>query len=235
MFTESLTIRILGDSSQLQRELEGGAQRIGDLERRLSKLGGLDRELGRAFGGFRTLVQPLEIVSRWLERITGQIQTLNNTPVTLNVAPALAALAALSQMIDLIIAKLRMLSLGGFGGGVPVPMPAPLPIRQFASGGLVEGPAGLDQVPALLTAGEFVLRRPVVQEIGAAFLEALNGGGGARRSRADAKPQAAGSAVEVSRVTNFGGVTIQVGQAADVNAVVRDLRLQGARLRNRRG
>ena len=94
----------------------------------------------------------------------------------------------------------------------------------------------VDQVPALLTAGEFVIRRPVVRQIGAAFLEALNAGGRAGLSASRAKPQAAdGGEAGPTHVTHFGGITIQVGQAADVNALVRDLRLHGARLRNRRG
>jgi hypothetical protein len=34
---------------------------------------------------------------------------------------------------------------------------------------------------------------------------------------------------------HFGGITIQVREAADVNTLIRDLRLQGIHLRNRRG
>lgn len=44
----------------------------------------------------------------------------------------------------------------------------------FAGGGPVSGPAGRDRVPAMLTAGEFVVRQPVVSYLGANFFAALN-------------------------------------------------------------
>jgi hypothetical protein len=45
---------------------------------------------------------------------------------------------------------------------------------QFASGGLVSGPLGTDVVPALLTAGEFVIHAGAVQHYGRAFFASLN-------------------------------------------------------------
>lgn len=55
---------------------------------------------------------------------------------------------------------------------------APYPVR-FASGGLVSGPGGPrdDQVPALLSDGEFVIRADAVRRIGLRNLHALNEGG----------------------------------------------------------
>jgi hypothetical protein len=91
----------------------------------------------------------------------------------------------------------------------------------------------VDRVPALLTSGEFVLRRPVVERLGVAFLNALN-----QARRLEGRP-VRGSAVAApsvgTQVTNFGGVTVQVTQAADVNEVLRDLRVGERRLRVRRG
>jgi phage-related protein len=49
-------------------------------------------------------------------------------------------------------------------------------IAKFAKGGMVEGPGGTDTVPAWLTAGEFVVNRQAVREIGLPALQALNGG-----------------------------------------------------------
>lgn len=50
-------------------------------------------------------------------------------------------------------------------------------VRHFAPGGFVSGPGGIDQVPARLTAGEFVLRREVVNAVGVSNLNALNSTG----------------------------------------------------------
>ncbi len=49
--------------------------------------------------------------------------------------------------------------------------------RLFASGGPVPGTGTGDTVPALLTPGEYVLRRDVAQRIGHRLLDAINGGG----------------------------------------------------------
>jgi phage-related minor tail protein len=46
----------------------------------------------------------------------------------------------------------------------------------YAAGGHVAGLGRGDTVPALLTPGEFVVRAPIVQQIGVGFLHALNGG-----------------------------------------------------------
>ena len=49
-------------------------------------------------------------------------------------------------------------------------------VKPFAQGGLVQGPGGTDNVPAMLTAGEFVMRRPAVEAIGLPTLAAMNRG-----------------------------------------------------------
>ena len=47
-------------------------------------------------------------------------------------------------------------------------------IRKFAAGGKLPGYGGGDRIPALLEAGEFVIRKEAVSKYGAAYLEALN-------------------------------------------------------------
>lgn len=47
----------------------------------------------------------------------------------------------------------------------------------FASGGSVPGMGSGDVVPAMLTPGEFVVRKSVVDRVGSGFLEWMNGGG----------------------------------------------------------
>ena len=45
-------------------------------------------------------------------------------------------------------------------------------------GGEVDGPSGIDKVPAMLTDGEFVMSRGAVQKYGVSQLEAMNAAGG---------------------------------------------------------
>ena len=84
-------------------------------------------------------------------------------------------------------------------------------------------------MPALLSAGEFVLRRDAVDRMGVRFLNALN----QQTPTAAASPPL--SALSTTNNNNFGGLTVNVSQPGDVNGLVRDLRFQGFRLRNRRG
>ena len=228
-FTESLTIRILGDSSNLQRALDGVTRRLSDLQTRLSRMGDVEQQIGRTVGRFSRMARPLDEVSRLLDHIAGQARLLGRIPINLNVAPAVNSLNVLSRLIDQIAVKARLLSIGGIGG---VPSPAGGRVARFADGGLVSGANGIDRVPALLTAGEFVIRQPVVQQLGSSFLNALNQNlrGVVPRGVPATAPSAGPPAVN-----NFGGISINVMQSADVNAIVRDLRFQGIRLRNRRG
>jgi len=90
-----------------------------------------------------------------------------------DVIPVLAALAANAAIPA--IAQFA----GGFGakllgknkgGAVP---------HHFARGGYVPGSGDRDTVPAMLTPGEFVIRKKAVQAIGTDKLSAMNGGQGA--------------------------------------------------------
>lgn len=51
-------------------------------------------------------------------------------------------------------------------------------MRGYEEGGEVDGPTGIDKVPAMLTDGEFVMSRGAVQKYGLAQLEAMNAAGG---------------------------------------------------------
>ena len=50
--------------------------------------------------------------------------------------------------------------------------------QNFATGGFVSGPGGVDKVPARLTAGEFVMSKGAVQKYGANTLASMNAAGG---------------------------------------------------------
>ena len=51
-------------------------------------------------------------------------------------------------------------------------------MRGYEEGGEVDGPSGIDKVPAMLTDGEFVMSRGAVQKYGVSQLEAMNAAGG---------------------------------------------------------
>ena len=58
------------------------------------------------------------------------------------------------------------------GGFVSSALPARAPL--FSERGPVRGPTGIDRVPALLSAGEFVVSRPAVERLGVRFMEQIN-------------------------------------------------------------
>ena len=76
-----------------------------------------------------------------------------------------------------------------------IPMASP---TGFASGGQVQGRAGKDVIPAMLSRGEYVVRREAVQKYGLGLLQALNGG----RFRMPFHRFATGGAVGGSAVTS---------------------------------
>lgn len=255
-FTESLTVRILGDSEGLQRELEAATRSVEEFREKLSEVSDWSGQLGETIDRVGSS-NGLERVNSLLERIRSQMIRINNSPLAINVAPAMGSLAALSSVLDAILYKLLAIRAlegigGGAGGGGGVPAVA-APVGEFATGGFVTGPPGIDRVPAMLTAGEFVMSSPAVQELGRGFLRALNESPvrtmEETRNRSLKKALASSSAnqggvrgeplrpVETSRqeITHVGGVTINVSQGIDPESALRHLRLQGISLRNRRG
>lgn len=152
MFSESLTIRILGDSSHFDRSLQS--------------------------------------VSTRLDRLAAKVGRFGRIPLNINIAPALASLAALNRALDATAGRLRnILTLPQLPGprqpAVPLVPRQPLP-------NLFPQPANPGLTPPTRN-------------------------------------------VTNNRVTNLGGINLNVTRAADVNAIIHDLRSQGFRLRNRRG
>lgn len=49
--------------------------------------------------------------------------------------------------------------------------------NNFSTGGTVGGTGGMDSVPAMLTPGEYVIRKPIVDQVGESTLRRLNQGG----------------------------------------------------------
>lgn len=179
-YSESLTVRILGDSSQLQQELAQVEQTIDQLTERISSTSQSGQQIGVALSRVGSATTPLQQVSTLLSRVTQQANALSRQPISVNVQPAVTALGQLLQVLANVATRLRTLSLSGPSPArIPGNAAAPPPAvdrtgRPLAAGGLVSGPPGIDQVPARLTAGEFVLNRSAVETLGHGFVDRLN-------------------------------------------------------------
>jgi TP901 family phage tail tape measure protein len=113
---------------------------------------------------------------------TSSFQLFANT--SLNLASALIRLAdALKPIIPLLtaVATIRMAQgiggfLSGFGGGIRSNRTFNQggKVLAFARGGMVPGTGNRDTVPAMLSPGEFVIRKSSVNKLGASNLAAMN-------------------------------------------------------------
>ncbi|WP_437206445.1 hypothetical protein [Planctomicrobium sp. SH664] len=184
-FTESLTVRILGDSSELRQELTDVADLLEDLQSRLSQTSGLNVGVDENASRLSEVSRPLQALGTQVERLRQQLGGLSQVPISLNVQPALAALQQLMAAAQQTALQLQGLSLAGWGSNRAPSAPdftataasivseASAP-RGYATGGLVSGPTGIDQVSTRLTAGEYVLSREAVAQLGTPFLDTLN-------------------------------------------------------------
>ncbi|WP_437225290.1 hypothetical protein SH661x_004000 [Planctomicrobium sp. SH661] len=262
---ESLTVQILGDSSDLQTELESVAEMLDGLQQQLAEGAEGATDLGNAFSGLSSSLAPLQGFSGALSLISQQIQQIAGLPVTLNVQPALNALAQLMQAAQAAAAQLAAISMASIAGPTIGPWsPVPFPgggraqvQRAYAGGGLVAGPSGIDRVSAHLTAGEFVLNQEAVLKLGVNRLDQWNRGIGVGdaivpdpRERLLALRMPGEESVSIpsrarsipsststtqQTMNHFGGIEIHVRETADVGELMQDLRRQGIGIRNRRG
>lgn len=232
MLGESLTVEITGDSSQLDEVLARLLDQLSDLGEQAGLLGNSLDQIGQRSDATGALQGGLERVSGWLDQVLGQVVSLDGMSITLNVAPALQSLGALSQMIQQVMAQLAALSAMTVGVGVgPDSIPMGGPIRQFASGGLVTGPAGVDRVPARLSAGEYVLQTTAVERIGIPMLDRINEGATSSRSLGSAAVTAESTPIS----NHFGDIRIDVQSASDLGAVLREVQRDEFQRRMRRG
>ena len=70
------------------------------------------------------------------------------------------------------------MSRGSRGGGGGSSSSGDSSVKGYKEGGFVSGPGGVDQVPARLTAGEFVMSKGAVDKFGTDTLEGMNAAGG---------------------------------------------------------
>lgn len=191
-FTESLTVHILGDSSGLQQELERVLEQLGGLSEQFAASATSQSDFAAGLLQLSEGVATLQLLGETLSQVGTQLDELSQQTISLNDDPALQSLQLLTQTAlsaAWAIQSISSLPIGlpagtGFGGpGMGGLFPGGgfggfgvggEPIRQFAGGGLVAGPTGIDQIAARLTAGEYVLNRTSVQFLGVPFLEQLN-------------------------------------------------------------
>lgn len=247
--TESLTVEITADSSQLESELE----RVGALVDGLSaRLASVSQAAGSAVGSLSRVGAAAGAVNQLnaaLDGVVSRLKAIRQTQVTIDVSAALAALARLSAEIARVAAQMAALRAGGARGprGTGGVSPTgntnggPTPVR-FASGGYVSGRNGTDRVAALVTAGEFVVRPEIVEKFGRPFFEQLNAGvAGVGDVNPRAVDEGGGFSSEVGRplVSMTGGsrsssrstsdssfhqdVTIQVQQLMELDDVLASL------------
>jgi hypothetical protein len=276
MFSESLTVRILGDSSHLRGELDATLGLLDAFEKRLAGLGAVGERLSAGLGGMTSTVGSLELLSQLLTGLQQRLESLRQSPLTINVQPALAALGKLSAAIEAVASRLAGLAAmsaasGAKGGGasplgvVPSPasraatasaaaspftatatsaaLPDRSPLADSFPGGSAAGhlPSRLatsEQMPLLAAVAvprfhrlpEASSETPSTDAALTAFLTHSP-----RPEVPLAVSRTAAAPPPVMTTNHFGGITIQVREAADVNTLIRDLRLQGIHLRNRRG
>jgi len=143
---------------------------------------------------------------------TGTFQAMANTALTLASAlikigeavkpliPLLGALAAIKLVKGMQGMMGGMASMAGGGKGV----------MGFNRGGVVPGSGNGDTVPAMLTPGEFVIKKSSVQKLGASNLERMNNNKYAR-----------GGKIEMEKGA-IGGFFLRPGQGEDRDGKIND-------------
>ena len=81
------------------------------------------------------------------------------------------------------------------------------PIRKYASGGHISGKSGIDQIPAMLSEGEYVIRASSARQIGKPMLDRINAG---KFNDGGAVSEIAGSSETGSTGGNTNNISISI-------------------------
>ena len=81
------------------------------------------------------------------------------------------------------------------------------PIRKYASGGHIAGKSGIDQIPAMLSEGEYVIRASSARQIGKPMLDQINAG---KFNDGGAVSEIAGSSGTGSTGGNTNNISISI-------------------------
>jgi len=96
-------------------------------------------------------------------------------------------------------------------------------VHRFATGGLVPGVGNSDTVPAMLSPGEFVIRKSSVQSLGASNLAGMNRGGSVRKYAIGGKV----GAIALNPIDGSGSATATITTANILNTLATNNQLPG--------
>lgn len=169
----------------------GGFRQIGKVIPLLNQFGVAQEAYNAALGGANSLtadaetaqqslaVQLQKLREQWLATVRSITES---TGFKIAVEAALSLASAVLNIADALKSVLPLLAafgafkiakgMGGFLAGAKSGVGSAIP--KFASGGLVPGTGSRDTVPAMLTPGEFVIRKSSVQKMGAKNLQEMN-------------------------------------------------------------
>ena len=175
----------------------GGFRQIGKVIPLLNQFGVAQEAYNTALGGANSLtkdaetaqqslaVQLQKLREQWLSTVRSITES---TGFKIAVEAAMSLASAVLNIADALKSVLPLLAafgafkiakgMGGFLAGAKAGAGAAVP--KFASGGLVPGSGSRDTVPAMLTPGEFVIRKSSVQKMGAKNLQNMNAKGFAK-------------------------------------------------------
>ena len=122
-----------------------------------------------AMAGISHLMGPAAATSGGLSgaSASGPVAGLNADVAKLGFDPYSSSTAFVNSPINAKTYDFSMPLLGQYLGG---------PIRKYASGGYISGKSGIDQIPAMLSEGEYVIRASSARQIGKPMLDRINAG-----------------------------------------------------------
>lgn len=244
--TESLTIEIQGDSSGLSQALDDALAKVQTLQSAADSAGVSVGSIGGRLAGVATAMQPLQLISQQLTRISQQARTLSQQSISLNVQPALSALQSLMSAIQAVASRLSALSQMG-GGMIRGPMQTGG--GSGSSGGGGAGTSGANSATPRIATHMATSPTPFSLELNAGAAIATGSSPIYEGIPVVGRNTGTSIAPDLSRtntsyssldhssstVNHYGGITIEVRETADVNTLMRDLRLQGLSTRHRQG
>lgn len=166
---------------ELREAVEELTEAIEDLIDAIEELIAVLKDAKKETDGWRTSIERLiDVINEAIpvvQSLTGEIDAFRAS-VSAAIAEVNALAAAIASLGDM---SVSVPSAGGGGSGFnthtsgnrAVPYSTGGPV-YLAGGGSLWIPKGTDTVPAMLTPGEFVLRRKAVQKVGLPFLNMLN-------------------------------------------------------------
>ncbi len=162
----------------------------------------LFRELGQS-QGFQTLAKGALGLASALIKILDATKSL--LPA-LSVVLAFKGSKALTEFVGGLGRGFRRGPDNKVGAGQNTPFASGGKVRKFARGGVVPGSGDRDTVPAMLTPGEFVIRKKAVETIGADNLHSMNkyGAGKGMRSGKSSRRKKFAKGGGVSEIRNYG-------------------------------